>query len=157
MITIDGGTGTILHNGVKFNKESEKMMDQWRIANDNTKNLHPLKAIGSGGNINNDIVMAQSPQGFNSGMEARELYQPKTVDDLRVESNPKNTYGGVVLGAKSDVQHRGIMGKMEKNRPDTFYESGPERYFTTNGAFLRQSAPEVFQLIDRGKKRRVFN
>ena len=38
MITIDGGTGTILHNGVKFNKESEKMMDQWRIANDNTKN-----------------------------------------------------------------------------------------------------------------------
>ena len=37
--------------------------------------------------------------GFNSGMEARELYQPKTVDDLRVESNPKNSYGGVVLGA----------------------------------------------------------
>ena len=30
MITIDGGTGTILHNGVKFNKESEKMIDQWR-------------------------------------------------------------------------------------------------------------------------------
>ena len=31
MITIDGGTGTILHNGVKFNKESDKMVDQWRI------------------------------------------------------------------------------------------------------------------------------
>jgi len=30
MITIDGGTGAILHNGVKFNKESEKMIDQWR-------------------------------------------------------------------------------------------------------------------------------
>ena len=72
--------------------------------------------------------------GFNSGMEARELYQPKTVDDLRVESNPKNSYGGVVLGAKSDVQHRGIMGKMEKNRPDTFSIHGPERWFTTTGA-----------------------
>ena len=32
MITIDGGTGTILHNGVKFNKESDKMIDQWRRA-----------------------------------------------------------------------------------------------------------------------------
>ena len=32
MITIDGGTGAILHNGVKFNKESEKMIDQWRRA-----------------------------------------------------------------------------------------------------------------------------
>lgn len=72
--------------------------------------------------------------GFNSGMEARELYQPKTVDELRVESNPKNSYGGVVLGAKSDVQHRGIMGKMEKNRPDTFSIHGPERWFTTTGA-----------------------
>ena len=32
MITIDGGTGVILHNGVKFNKESDKMVDQWRIS-----------------------------------------------------------------------------------------------------------------------------
>ena len=31
MITIDGGTGVILHNGVKFNKESDKMVDQWRL------------------------------------------------------------------------------------------------------------------------------
>ena len=31
MITIDGGTGTILHNGVKFNKESDKMADTWRL------------------------------------------------------------------------------------------------------------------------------
>ena len=31
MITIDGGTGTILHNGVKFNKESDKMSDTWRL------------------------------------------------------------------------------------------------------------------------------
>ena len=37
--------------------------------------------------------------GFNSGMEARELWQPKTVDELRVQTNPKNTYRGQVLGA----------------------------------------------------------
>ena len=30
MITIDGGTGTILHNGVAFNKESDKVSDMWR-------------------------------------------------------------------------------------------------------------------------------
>ena len=30
MITIDGGTGTILHNGVKFNKESDKVVDEFR-------------------------------------------------------------------------------------------------------------------------------
>ena len=31
MITIDGGTGTIFHNGVKFNKESDKVYDVWQI------------------------------------------------------------------------------------------------------------------------------
>ena len=36
MITIDGGTGTILHNGVKFNKESDKEMDCWRLSDNTT-------------------------------------------------------------------------------------------------------------------------
>ncbi|MAR51032.1 MAG: hypothetical protein CML42_07890 [Rhodobacteraceae bacterium] len=89
--------------------------------------------------------------GFNSGMEARELYQPKTVDDLRVESNPKNSYGGVVLGAKSDVQHRGIMGKMEKNRPDTFSIHGPDRWFTTTGAHKENRDREEYILREENR------
>ena len=36
MITIDGGTGKIMHNGL--NVAAAPMVDQWRIANDNTKN-----------------------------------------------------------------------------------------------------------------------
>ena len=36
MITIDGGTGTILHNGVKFNKESDKMVQQWQTTSHQT-------------------------------------------------------------------------------------------------------------------------
>ena len=31
--------------------------------------------------------------GFNAGMEARECWLPKTVDELRVDTNPKITYG----------------------------------------------------------------
>ena len=36
MITIDGGTGTILHNGVKFHKESDKMVQQWQTTSHQT-------------------------------------------------------------------------------------------------------------------------
>ena len=32
--------------------------------------------------------------GFNSGMEQRNKYMPKTVDQLRASTNPKVTYGG---------------------------------------------------------------
>ena len=39
--------------------------------------------------------------GFNSGMEQRSKYLPKNVDQLRVSTNPKVTYGGQILGAYS--------------------------------------------------------
>ena len=75
--------------------------------------------------------------GYNSGMEARERWIAKSVDELRVKTNPKVTYGGVVLGAKRAVQNRGIEGKVEKYRPDTFYLNSPDRWFTTTGAEKR--------------------
>ena len=71
--------------------------------------------------------------GFNAGMEARERWLPKTVDELRVLTDPKKTYAGVVLGGKADVTNRGIIGKVEQHKPDTYYVNGPERYLTTTG------------------------
>lgn len=71
--------------------------------------------------------------GFNSGLEARELWMAKTVDDLRVKTNPKLTYNGVILGPKAQNTERGDVGVIEKRRPDTFYENSPDRYFTTTG------------------------
>lgn len=78
--------------------------------------------------------------GFNSGLEARERWIPKTVDDLRVATNPKVTYDGVVLGGKTNVQNRGIHGRVEKQRPDTYYINTPDRYFTTTGLEKGQTA-----------------
>lgn len=73
--------------------------------------------------------------GFNSGTEARHLWVDKKVNELRVETNPKITYG--LLGhegpAESLVQNMGIAGKVEKYRPDTFYINTPDRYLTTTG------------------------
>ena len=44
---------------------------------------------------------------------------------------PKVTYEGVTLGGQRPVQNRGVIGKVEKFHPDTFYINSPERYFTT--------------------------
>ena len=77
----------------------------------------------------------QGSGGFNSGMEARDLWQPKTVDELRVQTNPKNTYRGQVLGAHVGRRGpRGEHGKVEKNRPDTYFIQQPDRWLTTTGA-----------------------
>jgi hypothetical protein len=102
-------------------------------------NVKPFQEIRVGPGLNQkDGVLGSG--GFNSGMEARERWIDKNVDELRVKNNPKITYGGVVLGGKNPVTNRGIMGNMEKHRPDTYYINTPERYFTTTGIEKAQTA-----------------
>jgi hypothetical protein len=59
--------------------------------------------------------------GYNSGLEARDLYLPKTADDLRVANKPKAGENGL-LGregpAVSHITNLGIHGHVEKNRVD---------------------------------------
>lgn len=76
------------------------------------------------------------PQGFNTGLMARDMYMDKSVDDLRVANRPKTS--ALMYGregpAMSRITERGILGKMEKQRPERAFEMSPERYFTTTGA-----------------------
>lgn len=81
--------------------------------------------------------------GFNAGMEQREKWIPKTVDELRAKTNPKTTYGGVILGGKNPVTNRGVIGNVEKYRPDTYFVNGPERYLTTTGIEKAQTARSI--------------
>lgn len=92
--------------------------------------------------------------GFNSGVMARDTWQPKTVDDLRVRTNPKS--GGISLlnhegpGA-SKVQNRGHLGIQEKNRPMRMYENTPDKWFTTTGAEQGRTlrAEPVLRVVNR--------
>ena len=83
--------------------------------------------------------------GFNSGMEQRAKYMPKTVEQLRVKTNPKVTYGGQILGAYSgnglaNSANKAMIGKVEKNRPDRHYVNSADRWLTTTGAEKAQTA-----------------
>ena len=66
--------------------------------------------------------------GFNSGMEQRDLWKPKTADELRVDSKPKSS-GHMLYGhegpADSHIKNiatREQMGIMEKHRPERSFE-----------------------------------
>lgn len=80
--------------------------------------------------------------GFNSGMEDRKAWMPKTVDELRVDNNPKTIgrLNGLEGPALSKITNLGLEGKIEKNRPDTDYILGAERLFTTTGIEKGQTA-----------------
>ena len=79
---------------------------------------------------------ADGSHGFNAGMEARDKWLPKTVDELRVATNPKQEYdlNGLQGPAQSQIKNLGIEGKVEKYRPDTFFINSQDRWLTTTGA-----------------------
>jgi len=102
-------------------------------------NTKPWDEVQVGPGLNEGFSK-EGTGGFNSGMEAREKWLPKNVDDLRVKTNPKNTYEGQLLGAHVGKKGpRGEIGKVEKNRPDTYYIQGSDRWLTTTGSEKAQT------------------
>jgi len=77
--------------------------------------------------------------GYNSGMEARDKWLPKTVDQLRVDTNPKLEYEllnheGPANSFIKNAPTSQMIGRVEKQRPDTYFINTQDRWLTTTGA-----------------------
>ena len=77
--------------------------------------------------------------GYNSGMEARDKWLPYTVDQMRVATNPKLEYElinheGPANSYIKNAASTQTMGRVEKQRPDTFFINSQDRWLTTTGA-----------------------
>ena len=97
--------------------------------------VKPFESIRVGPGLDKGYS-ADGSHGFNAGMEARDKWLPKTVDELRISTNPKQEYdlNGLQGPAQSSVKNVGIEGKVEKYRPDTFFINSQDRWLTTTGA-----------------------
>jgi hypothetical protein len=98
----------------------------------------------------------EGAEGFNSGMMNRESWQPKTVDELRVDSNPRAS-GISMMGhegpANSHIKQIATseqMGIMEKHRPERSFvlddrNTGDDigRLFVTGGLEKGQSLRSI--------------
>ena len=101
-------------------------------------NVKPWEEVRVGPGLDQGYS-AQGTLGFNSGMEAREKWIDRGVDELRVKTNPKLTYS--LEGHQGPAAHyiqnaptAETLGRMEKHLPDTFFINTPDRWFTTTGA-----------------------
>tara|TARA_B100001094_G_C18168338_1_gene793529 strand:- start:563 stop:2341 length:1779 start_codon:yes stop_codon:yes gene_type:complete len=95
----------------------------------------------------------ESGNGFNSGMEAREMWGPKNVDELRTKNNPKESFAlnghqGPASFLNKSSGNRLTQGKVEKYTPDTYYALGPERLMTTTGIEKAPTARGIELLPD---------
>ena len=97
--------------------------------------VKPFESIRVGPGLDKGYS-ADGSHGFNAGMEARDKWLPKTVDELRISTNPKQEYdlNGLQGPAQSMIKNVGLEGKVEKYRPDTFFINSQDRWLTTTGA-----------------------
>lgn len=67
----------------------------------------------------------------------------KTIDELRVSSNPKKEYTGrIISGQNQSTTARGVVTSFEKNKPEIYHENDPSKYFTgstISGPALREN------------------
>uniref|UniRef100_A0A6C0E117 Uncharacterized protein n=1 Tax=viral metagenome TaxID=1070528 RepID=A0A6C0E117_9ZZZZ len=80
----------------------------------------------------------------------------KSVDDLRVVSKPKESYAGRTLaGQMGEV--RGIQSKVEKRRPETYYEKTKDHLFTTTTNVLAETSKEDYSTNFKNTSRQDYN
>ena len=107
-----------------------------------TNNTTPFDRVMVGPGVTGGYDSAPSG-GFNQ--DVRDQVRLKTVDDLRVATNPKTSYGArSVAGTKGSVP--GEIGDMFKRRTDTYYENTPDRYLTTMGAHTKEASRPVHEI-----------
>lgn len=99
-----------------------------------SNNVKPFDSVNVGPGLNQGYG-TEGSAGFNSGMESRDSWLPKTVDELRVTTNPKLEYSLKNHEGPSyaNVKNVGMIGKVEKYTPDTFFIQGQDRWLTTTG------------------------
>ena len=110
-----------------------RMMPSMKIAN-----VKPWEEVRVGPGLDQGYG-TQGTLGFNSGMDAREKWIDRGVDELRVKTNPKLTYSleghqGPAAHYVQNAPTAETFGRVEKHLPDTFFVNTPDRWFTTTGA-----------------------
>ena len=95
----------------------------------------------------------ESGNGFNSGMEARDMWGPKTIDELRIKNNKKESYTlngheGPASFLNKNSGNVLTQGKVEKYSQDTYYTVGPDRLMTTTGIEKAPTARGIALLPD---------
>ena len=113
-------------------------------------NVKPFDTVMVGPGLDKGYGINGS-NGYNSGMEARDKWLPKTVDQLRVDTNPKLEYEllnheGPANSFIKTAPTTQMLGRVEKQRPDTFFINTQDRWLTTTGAEKGESLRPIQEM-----------
>jgi len=83
--------------------------------------------------------------------------QFRSVDELRLASNPQTSYEGRTIAGQMAIGVRGIQSEQQKHRPDTFYEQGQDHLLKTTGQFTAPTYKQDFTTNLKATSRKDYN
>lgn len=135
---------TNVHSNPYGNRFDDNNIEEFQNRQKKSKfkrNILPFKQTQVGPGINDGFT--DKPSGGFHNLASQEIARPKTIDELRAKSNPKISYKGLVKSGGSHISNRSKMGEMKKNRTDTAWEWGKDRWNKTT-QLLKPSIKENF-------------
>jgi hypothetical protein len=116
------------------------------------QNELPFEQVRSGPGLNDGYTNIPSGGVQQSATRDAALRRYKTVDELRVLSDPKMQYAGVPMNPEAIVKSRGRIGEFKHRNPDRFYvNKDGERNLVTTGQYRKQRVYP--QPVDRAVNR----
>jgi hypothetical protein len=138
-----------LGNDITGNKARTEFYQERIVAPRARNNERPFEPQRVGPGLNKGYTA--KPDGGFQAFDVQGYAMPKTVDELRIGSNPKETHEGRILPGKG-MSSRGQPGALQKNKNVvTFYENNPDRYFRTTGAFTKESQRPIFEAKEQNR------
>ena len=116
-----------VHNNNGSSIHGNQMFERF-IPSNQRNGETPIQKINVGPGL--DQGYSSVPCGGLNQSNKREFVMPKSVDELRVKTNPKLQFEGRIIAGQKETQ-RGITSKVNKNRPDRYYNNCSDRYFTS--------------------------
>ena len=115
----------ITKDNIYGNQNDSDFLQSREVKSKYVTNYLPFEQETVGPGLNQGYT--SKPSGGLQQINKREFELPKTVDELRVKCNPKETYEGrTVDGMKGNLP--ADIGEVCKNRVDTFYEQTEDMY-----------------------------
>lgn len=143
------------HRGIVGNvngmESSTDFMQDRMIVSTNRAGEVPIEPVRVGPGLNQGFTPFASG-GFQQ-LDVNEIMRGfKSIDETRVESNPRVTYSAPVIPGNSQALQRGDIGEVRKYRPDSFFlnESGERNMVSVSENSKPMAQPDqVFKFQSR--------
>ena len=132
-----------INNNMNINAPNMYEIQNDRMKNSLSKrnnNFQVQEQIQVGPGVNLEHKFENKPSGGFQQQEYRDIVEKtyKTIDELRVSSNPQKTYSPPLVQGKKHIK-RSTTPNVTKNKVDRFYEKSKKHLFKTTGAVTKNT------------------